>query len=291
MKKLLVILLIVFFAAIFMFSYFAKTIENNNITKIQTDTQKFGKIEHSVYAEGTVLPSNSISFRADKDVTVERVFVNLYSHVSVGDEILKYTDGTVIKAETDGYISELFTADGSRMYENDILFSVSDPEAELTVRVTVPISEANYFSENSDAFIEVVKNNEEEIKTTKLNATIKSYEVAGDNVIVDCVFENDPEILIGYTAGVKLGSFSEVYGTIVPTYALTPNGDGSYTLFTAIEVDGTNGQRYGVLKHTVSVLESNDSQAAIDMGVPEGYYIVVYSSRPLSDNQIVGLGY
>ena len=291
MKKLLLILLIVFFFAVGMFSYFAKTIENNNITKIQTDTQKFGKIEHSVHAEGTVLPTNSISFRTDKDITVERVFVNLYSHVSVGDEILKYTDGTVIKAETDGYISELFTADGSRMYENDILFSISDPEAELTVRVTVPISEANYFNENSNAFIEVVKNNEEEIKTAKLNATIKSYEVAGDNVIVDCVFENDPEILIGYTAGVKLGSFSEVYGTIVPTYALTPNGDGSYTLFTAIEVDGTNGQRYGVRKHTVTVLESNDSQAAIDMGVPSGYYIVVYSSRPLSDNQIVGLGY
>lgn len=291
MKKLLVILLIVFFAAIFMFSYFAKTIENNNITKIQTDTQKVGKIEHTTYAEGTVLPLNSISFRADKDVTVERVFINIYSHVSVGDEILKYTDGTVIKSETDGYISELFTSDGCRAYENDILFSISDSESELTVKVTVPISEANYFNENSDAFIEVVKNNGEEIKTAKLKGIVKSYEVAGDNVIVDCVFENDPEILIGYTAGVKLGSFSEVYGTIVPTYALTPNGEGSYTLFTAIEVDGTNGQRYGVRKHTVTVLESNDSQSAIDMGVPSGYYIVVYSSRPLSDNQIVGLGY
>ena len=85
MKKLLLILLIVFFFAVGMFSYFAKTIENNNITKIQTDTQKFGKIEHSVYAEGTVLPTNSFPFRAEKDVTVERVFVDLYSHVSVGD--------------------------------------------------------------------------------------------------------------------------------------------------------------------------------------------------------------
>lgn len=58
-----------------------------------------------------------------------------------------------------------------------------------------------------------------------------------------------------------------------------------------MEIEGTNGQRYEVSKRLVSVLESNETYAAIDLGLPSNQFVVTYSSRPLSHSQTVGLGY
>lgn len=291
MKKLLVILLIAFFSMIFMFAYYSKTIENNNITKIQIDIQKTGTINHTVSAEGTVLADRFFSVRSDRDVTIDHVFVNKYEYVKNGDSIVVYSDGTVIASPYDGFIVDLFAVDGQRIYAGDIIFSVSDPESKLVIQINVPIVEINHINSRSTALAEIYQNKHYNIEKITVPAKIKNIITAGDYAIISLNVDNNSDFVIGSTSLVEIGSFSETYYTIVPVSALNPDINDTYVMFTALEIDGANGQRFTVKQNYVSIIDSNDSYAAINYVVPDGYYIVTHSSNPISSGEEVGLGY
>ena len=105
--------------------------------------------------------------------------------------------------------------------------------------------------------------------------------------VVQLLLDN-PDVQIGQSAKISLTKQSETYETCIPADALKQTNTGSYYVYVAEESEGILGTEWRIRKQTVTLMDKNDSYAAIETAaISAESRIVISSTKEITDGTVV----
>ena len=208
---------------------------------------------------------------------------NLERLLAEVERLQKNNVGTEVRAKIAGMISEINFVAGNEVKAGDRLakiqvvqkgyyveFDVTNEEA-ARIRPGEIASVQYYWGSTIEAVVESIKNsssNPGKARTVRIS-------IAG-------------EIDVGRQLTFNLGERGQNYDTVVPKSAIREDSNGKFIL-TVVSKSTPLGNRYNAVRVDVTVLEEDDTNCAINLGLYGSEFIITTSTKPIKDGDQVRL--
>ena len=199
------------------------------------------------------------------------------------ERLKKNNIGTEVRAKIAGMISEINFVAGNEVKAGDRLakiqvvqkgyyveFDVTNEEA-ARIRPGEAASLQYYWGSTIETIVESIKNsttNPGKAKTVRIS-------IAG-------------EVDVGRQLTFNLGERGQNYDTVVPKSAIREDSNGKFIL-TVVSKSTPLGNRYTAVRVDVTVLEEDDTNCAINLGLYGSEFIITTSTKPIKDGDQVRL--
>lgn len=199
------------------------------------------------------------------------------------ERIQKNNIGTEIRAKVAGQINSINYTAGQEIKASSTIATIQIVDKGYYAQVEVTNEEATrirpgetatvqyYWGSNITATVESILNSESSPGKSK---TVR-ISIVG-------------EIEVGRSLSFSLGERGQNYDTIVPKSAIREDSNGKFIL-TVVSKSTPLGNRYTAVRVDVTVLEEDDTNAAINLGLYGSEFVITTSTKPIKDGDQVRL--
>ena len=197
-------------------------------TKIVTSQEKVSKqsIKKTLTSSGSVSSKTTEKLELSTSKYFEAMCVEVDDTVSKGDKILKYTDGTYLKADADCVIisTDLPETEEKATSSNYVEVSYLD---KLTISLSISENELSSVEEGKEVEITLTADETKTYtgKITKIDS-VGTYSDSGTTFAAIVEFENDGNVKIGMSVSCTVIIKEEKDAICVPIDAVATNSDG-----------------------------------------------------------------
>ncbi len=277
--KIIIIVVLLIILITLNYLYFTSNNSNNNIRQTEdTDTSEESiqsvaerkTILNTIIKTGEVKTSSEEKLELHTSYYLEEIYITKNEYIEAGSNILKYTNGTYLKAPYNCVITAINVPQTGELCssKNTITIKATDT---LQTTLTIAEDELSKVKIGNEAKITIGALDSKEYTgyVTKISSSAQ-YSSSGSKFTVTVEFNNDAKILIGMTAKTAIVLEKAENIIAVPKEAVTVSGSKSY--ITIINDDGTTK------KEIVETGVSNDAYTEIKSGIEEGQKIQITQS-------------
>jgi multidrug efflux pump subunit AcrA (membrane-fusion protein) len=226
-----------------------------------------------------------------KEAEIQKSGVDYSTNVSEKDAELKVArleledikkntpDNGIIKAPADGTISSIMAQKGTIVNSGQQIFEIVKDQAGAFIKWTLDSKAAS--QADKGASVTFTDSEKQEfngtVKDKKFLVKANTYEYTAE------VREKGKEFEIGEKLDVLIQKKSVPYPKLLPNSSIIEEGGKSCVYVLKIK-DGILGEEEYVDKIEVTVTEADDLYSAVSGSITDEDKIVMYSSKPLSDN-------
>ena len=269
-KKLRNILIIILIIIVFVGGIFAgKAIEarkytedgGSTTTQITETTVSTQTIENTLTSSGEVTSSETEKLDLSTSKYFNTMCVEENDIVKKGEKILKYSDGTYLKAEYDCLISSYSVPETGIKCTSSNYVEVKNMKT-LQLNISVDETEINQIKKGQEVKIEISALDKSFTgKITSVNQA-GTYSNSGTSFSAVVEFENDGNVKIGMSASCTIVLEKAENTIAVPIEAVQTNNDKKYVV--VVKTDGTTENV------TIETGISNDSYVQVTSGLSGG---------------------
>lgn len=269
-KKLRKILIIILIIIVFIGGIFAgKAIEarkysedgNSTTTQISETTVSTQTIENTLTSSGEISSSETEKLDLGTSKYFKTMCVEENDIVKKGEKILKYSDGTYLKADYDCLISSYSVPKTGSKCTSSNYVEVKNMKT-LQLNILVDETDINQIKKGQEVKIEISALDKSITgKITSVNQA-GTYSNSGTTFSAVVEFENDGNVKIGMSASCTIVLEKAENTIAVPIEAVQTNNDKKYVV--VVKTDGTTENV------TIETGISNDSYVQVTSGLSGG---------------------
>ncbi|GGH88983.1 HlyD family secretion protein [Pullulanibacillus pueri] len=286
MKKWIIVIIALILVAGAGTTWYVTKGESKEIVAInRTATVKKGTIETKVTGSGSLTPTTDKDITVTEGNTVDEVLVSNGDTVKKGEDILSYTDGTVLEAPAAGTISDLQVYEGSRINAGQVVAHLTNYSDLSTV---ISVDELDIPEVKVGQTVNITVNAYPDKKYT---GTVKSVAKAGtvNNGVstfdVTVRLKSSKNLKSGMTTTAEIITNKVDNVLYVPVDAIHKNGDSAYVL---VPEQSSNATANGTDQSANGQAENNNAkQVEVKTGAHNDNYIEIKSG--LEEGQTVQL--
>lgn len=260
---IIVILIIILIGIIYLYTSdftfeASETSETDSTTTVLTAEAEKMTISNTISDSGEITSALTENIELHATYYLSEILVEENEQIQVGENILKYTNGTYLVAPYNCVITKLNIPNISEKCENSHYITISSTDT-LNMTISIDEDEINKISIGQEAQIETNVNSD-----NNYTGYVTNISNTGSNgkFEVQVKFLNDGNIKIGMSGTCEVILEKAVDAIVVPSEAVTTTQGKTYVQF--IQNDGNTTQI------EVEIGISNDAYTQIKSGISQG---------------------